>query len=64
MDLESVTQSEISQKEKSQCHTSMHICEIYTNGTNEPIFRPGIEGGADIENRHVDTGGEGENRMK
>ena len=36
MDLGSVIQSEVSQKEKNK-YILMHICEIQKNGTDEPI---------------------------
>ena len=39
MDLESVIQSEVSQKEKNISHT----CGIQKNGTDEPICRVGIK---------------------
>ena len=43
MDLESVIQIEVSQKEKNKYPMLMHICGIYKNGTDEPISRAGIE---------------------
>ena len=43
MDLESVIQSELSQKEKNKYHILTHICGIQKNGTDEPISRAGIE---------------------
>ena len=43
MDLETVIQSEESQKEKNKYLILMHICGIQKNGTDEPIFRAGIE---------------------
>ena len=43
MDLDMVTQSEISQKEKNKYHILMHICEIKKNGTDESICRAGVE---------------------
>ena len=48
MDLESVIQSEVSQKEKNKYHILIHICGIYVpymweNGTDEPICRSGID---------------------
>ena len=43
MDLESVKQSEVSQKEKNKYRILTHICGIYKNGTDEPICRAGIE---------------------
>ena len=43
MDLESVIQSEVSQKEKNKCCILTHICGIQKNGADEPICRAGIE---------------------
>ena len=43
MNLESVTQSEVSQKEKNKYHTLTHIYGIKRNGTDEPICREGME---------------------
>ena len=43
MDRESVIQSEVSQKEKNKYHILMHVCGIYKNCTDEPIYRAGIE---------------------
>ena len=43
MDLESVIQSEVSQKEKNKYCILTHICGLYKNGTDEPICRAGIE---------------------
>ena len=43
MDLEPVIQSEVSQKEKNKYRMLTHICGIQKNGTDEPIFRAGIE---------------------
>ena len=43
MDLESVIQSEVSQKEKNKYCTLTHICGIQKNGTDEPICKTGIE---------------------
>ena len=42
MDLEPVTQSEVSQKEKNK-YILMHICGIYKNGTGEPICKARLE---------------------
>ena len=39
MDLESVIQSEVSQKEKDKYCVLMHIYGIYKNGTDELICR-------------------------
>ena len=43
MNLESVIQSEVSQKEKNKYRILMYVCGIQKNGTDEPIFRAGIE---------------------
>ena len=43
MDLESVIQSEVSQKEKNKYRILMHICGIQKNGTDEPICKAEIE---------------------
>ena len=43
MALESVIQSEVSQKEKHRYHTLTHICEILKNGADEPICKAEIE---------------------
>ena len=43
MDLETVIQSEVSQKEKNKYCILTHICGIQKNGTDEPISRAGIE---------------------
>ena len=43
VDLETVIQSEVSQKEKNKYRILMHICGIQKNGTDEPICRAGIE---------------------
>ena len=37
MKLELIIQSEVSQKEKHQYSTLMHICEIYKDGNDDPI---------------------------
>ena len=42
MDLEPVTQSEVSQKEKNK-YILMHICGIQKNGTGEPIYKARLE---------------------
>ena len=39
MDLETVIQSEVSQKEKNKYRILMHICGIQKNGTDEPFAR-------------------------
>ena len=43
MDLESVIQSEVSQKEKNKYRILTHICGMQENGTDEHICRGGIE---------------------
>ena len=43
MDPESVTQSEVSQKEKNKHCIFTHIHGIQKNGTEEPICRAGTE---------------------
>ena len=43
MDLETVLQSEVSQKEKNKYHILMHICGIQKNGTDELICKAEIE---------------------
>ena len=43
MKLESVIQSELSQKEKSKYCMLIHIYGIQKNGTDEPICRAGIQ---------------------
>ena len=53
MDLETVVQSEISQKQKNKYHVLMHIYAIYKNGTDEPICKAEIV--TDIDYKHVDT---------
>ena len=43
INLESVIQSEVSQKKKNKCCVLMHIYGILKNGTDGPIFRARIE---------------------
>ena len=43
MDLDSIIQGEISQKEKTKYHTLTHIRGIQKNGTDEPSSRAGVE---------------------
>ena len=43
MDLETVIQSEVSQKEKNKYRISTHICGIQKNGTDEPVCKAEIE---------------------
>ena len=39
MDLETVIQSEVSQKEKNKYRILTHICGTEKNGTGEPVYR-------------------------
>ena len=43
VDLESVIQSEVSQKEKNKYRMLMHIYGIYKNSTDEPSARAGMK---------------------
>ena len=43
MNLESVIQSEVSQKDKSKYHVLMHICGIWGNGIDDLIRKAGTE---------------------
>ena len=43
MDLESVIQSEVSQKEKSSQHTLTHICGFEQNGLYDLIYKSEID---------------------
>ena len=43
MDLETVIQSEVSQKEKNKYRILMHKCGTQKNGTDEPVCRAEIE---------------------
>ena len=43
MDLETVIQSEVSQKEKNKYHILTHICGILKNGIAEPVCKAEIE---------------------
>ena len=43
MDLESVIQSEVSQKEKNKYHILTHICGIQKNGIDDLICKAEIE---------------------
>ena len=55
MDLETVMQNEVSQKEKIKYHILMHICGIQKNGTDEPVCKAEID--TDVENKRMDTKG-------
>ena len=43
MDLETVIQNEISQKEKNKYHILLHICGIYKNDIDDLICKTEIE---------------------
>ena len=62
MNLEAVTQSEVSQKEKDKYRILTHIYRIQKNGTKELIYRAAVEKQA-IENRLTDMG-RGEERAR
>ena len=61
MNLEINIQSEVNQKEKNKYCVLTHIYGILKNGVDEPICRAGIE--TDMENRLMDTAGQGEGGM-
>ena len=60
MDLETVIQNEVSQKEKTRCHIILHICGIQKNGTDELICKAETETQMQRTNVWV-LRGEGEN---
>ena len=43
MDLESIIQNEVSQKEENKCHMLMHLYGILKDGTDEPTCRAAME---------------------
>ena len=43
MNLESIIQSEVSQKEKDKCHILTYICGIQKYGTYEFIYKAAME---------------------
>ena len=43
MDLETVIQSEVSQKEKNKYRILTHVCGTLKNGTVEPVCRAEVE---------------------
>ena len=55
MDLETVIQSEVSQKEKNKYRILTHRCGTQKNGKDEPVFR--AERDTDVENKRMDTKG-------
>ena len=58
MNLETVIQGEVSQKEKHQYSTLMHTHGIYKGGNDDPICKTAKE--TQIKNRLLDYVGEGE----
>ena len=56
MDLETVIQSEVSQKEKNKYRILMHICGIQKNGTDEVLCK--AERDTDVKNKCIDNKGE------
>ena len=61
LDLETVIQSEVSQKEKNKYCMLMHIYGTQKNGTDEPVCRAELE----TQNKHMDTkGGSGEGQWQ
>ena len=61
MKLEPIIQSEVSQKEKHQYSTLMHIYGIKKNSNDDPICE--IARNTDVKNRLLNSVGEGEGRM-
>ena len=51
MDLETVIQNELSQKEKNKYHILMHICGIQKDGIDESVCKAEIE--TDVENKRM-----------
>ena len=62
MNLESIIQSEISQKEKDKYCILIHIYGIQKDGTSDPTCRA-TKGDRDVKNRLLDSVGEGEGGM-
>ena len=58
MDLESVIQSEVSQKEKNKYHILTHICGIWKNWYRRSYLQSRNRN-TDVENKRMDTKGEG-----
>ena len=59
--LESIIQSEVSQKEKDKCCILTHIYGIQKDGTDKFIYRAAME--KDIENGRMEMG-RGEERVR
>ena len=58
MNLESIIQSEVSQKEINRHHMLMYVYGIQKDSIDEPICRAAMEMQPDIETRLVDLGEE------
>ena len=61
MKLESIIQSEVSQKEKHKYRILMHIYGIQKDGNDGPICETAKD--TDIKNKRLDSVGEGEGGM-
>ena len=61
MKLEPIIQSEVSQKDKDQYSILMHIYGILKGGNDNPICKTEKE--TDVQNRILDSVGEGEGGM-
>ena len=61
MKLEPIIQSEVSQKEKHQYSTLMHIYGIQKGGNDDPICETAQD--TQIKNRLLDSVGEGEGEV-
>ena len=59
MNLETVIQSEVSQKEKNKYRMLTHICGTQKNGTDEPVCRAEIETQMQRANQGGKTAGVG-----
>ena len=57
MDLETVIQSEVSQKEKNKYHILTHVCGICKNGYSRSYLQSRNRD-TDVENKRMDTKGE------
>ena len=63
MDLETIIQSEVSQKEKNKCHILTHVCGVQKNGTDELVCKAEVE--TQMQRTNVwtpkgESGGEGD----
>ena len=58
MDLQTIIQSEVSQKEKNKYHTLTHICGIQKNGTDDSVCKAEIRD-TDVENFWTPSGASG-----